>query len=230
MDGIFGGYVMATAVDVVRLGGFRPQSVSLAFVSTLRAGDVDVVVDPLHRGRSSASLRIELHQGGRLRAHGTGSLVRTDADPVWEPAPEPQAEGPDDWPPYDPPHRELAYLDRLDVRGIATGSLSDGVRAWVRTRGDAGAELSSAARLALYLDVLPPGLFLAEPRPAFVPSLDLTVHFSSRVQRDDGPGSWSLVSNRTVWSSDQYCVDEATVNDREGHLVAMLRQGRQVRH
>jgi hypothetical protein len=231
--GLFGGVVMAAAVDIARLTGFRPQSVTLAFVSTLRAGDLDAVALPVHEGRSSASLRLELHQDGRLRAHGIASMVRIDESPTWEysdAAPDTvQDTGPDDAPPYVPRHRPLAYLDRLDVRADGPDSLGDGTGAWVRARAGAADGLSPFARLALYLDVLPPGLFATDPQPAFVPSLELTAHFSPRAQQAGRADAWTRVHHRTLWASDSYCVDESVLQDVAGRPVAMQRQGRHVR-
>ena len=229
VDGLFGGAVMATAVDIARLTGFRPQSVTLAFLSTLRAGDLDAVALRIHEGRSSASLRLELHQDGRLRAHGIASMVRVDAAPTWEYPVTPTDTAPDDAPPYVPRHRPLAYLDRLDVRAVGPDSLDDGTGAWVRARAGAADGLSPFARLALYLDVLPPGLFATEPQPAFVPSLELTAHFSPRAQEAGRADAWAWVHHRTIWASDSYCVDESVLHDVAGRLVAMQRQGRQVR-
>jgi acyl-CoA thioesterase len=232
MDGTFGGYVLAAAVDGVALPGYRPQSVTLAFISTVHPGEVDVRVEPLHRGRSTASVRVELHQGGRLRAHGLGSLVRAEpADettPRWEPPPAPVRPGPDDVTAYEPTFGRLPYLDQLDLRGVGEDSLDDGATAWVRVKGHVADDLSPHAVLALYLDVMPPGVFSADPPPTFVPSLELTAHYSPRASSAT-PGSWCSVNNRTSWVAPGYCVDECELRDREGHVVAQLRQGRQVR-
>lgn len=229
LDGIVGGYVLAVAVDHARLDGFRPQSVTMAFVSTVRAGDCEVVVDELHTGRSSASLRLELSQEGRLRAHGLASMVRHDGDPIWEPPPAPVDRDPVCTPPWEPPHLRLPYLDHFEVRSLGVGSVAGGERVWMRTRTDDVDDLTPHARLVLHLDVLPPGLFSAPGPPSFVPSLEMTAHFSPRAASAGAPGEWLVAANRTVWSSGGYCVDEGTLHTREGHLVAQLRQGRQVR-
>jgi acyl-CoA thioesterase len=232
MDGTFGGYVLATAVDGVALPGYRPQSVTLAFVSTVHPGEVDVRVEELHRGRSTASLRIELHQGGRLRAHGLGSLVRAEPPgetaPRWESPANPVQPGPEDVTAYAPAFGRLPYLDQLDLRGVGQDSLADGATAWVRVDGPVADDLGPYAVLALYLDVMPPGVFSADPPPSFVPSLELTAHFSPRAGTAT-PRDWYSVNNRTSWVAPGYCVDECALRDHEGHLVAQLRQGRQVR-
>jgi hypothetical protein len=44
------------------------------------------------------------------------------------------------------------------------------------------------------------------------------------------PGTgWLHVTNRTLWASDGFCVDESTLHDRDGRPLAQLRQGRAVR-
>jgi acyl-CoA thioesterase len=75
--------------------------------------------------------------------------------------------------------------------------------------------------------VLPPGLFALDEPPAFVPTIDFTVHFAPRL--GDVARGWHHVGNRTVWATRDYCVDESTLHDREGRLLAQIRQGRTIR-
>jgi hypothetical protein len=72
------------------------------------------------------------------------------------------------------------------------------------------------------LDVLTPGLFALDEPPVFVPTVDVTVHFAPRLG-DVGPG-WRFLTNRTVWATRDFCVDESTLHDRDGHPLAQVRQ------
>jgi len=230
MEGIFGGYVLAAAVDAAVLEGYRPLSVTLGFVSTVQPGEVDMQVEEVHRGRSTASLRIVMVQDGRLRAHCVVSMVRAGGEPCWEPQVDPTQWGtPEQSPVLVPNHRPLPYMDNLDLRRIGVDTMADGAAAWVCATTESGVELNPYARIALYLDVLPPGLFSLESRPTFIPSLEMTAHFSTRAALASAPEEWFAVRNKTMWSSKEYCVDECTLHNRAGTLVAQLRQGRAVR-
>ena len=97
--------------------------------------------------------------------------------------------------------------------------------AWVRLVRPQ--ELGAHGLAAVFLDVLPPGLFTLDQPPFFVPTIDFTIHFAPRLG-DVGTG-WHYVTNRTVWATRDYCVDESTLHDRDGHPLAQIRQGRTIK-
>jgi hypothetical protein len=231
VEGVFGGHLLGVAVDAARRPGYRVQALSLSFVSSVHPGPVEVSTEPVHQGRSTATVRLSLSQTGRVRVHGLASLVRAlvSAEPAqrWEAEPAPVRPGPEAAPPHVAAYGPLAYLDRLEVRSAGAASLADGTTLWVRAVDPAASGLMAPGLLASYLDVAPPGLFAAHPPPRFVPSLDLTVHLSSRVEHAD-VGEWFSVHNRTLWS-DTFGVDDCELRDVGGHLLALLRQGRQAR-
>lgn len=228
MEAVFGGSVLAAVVDTATLDGLHPQSLNAAFVSSVHPGRAEISTEVLHRGRSTASMRLALVQGDRLRVHASASLVPRDRELVWDPPTDPGPWGdPEASPPLVPRHRPLPYAEHLDLRRVGQDTLEDGATAWVRMRESDG--LGPHGRAALLLDVLPPGLFAREPAPGFVPSIDFSVHFSPRAALAIDPGAWFLVNNRTVWSAVDYCVDQSVLHDRDGHLLAQVRQGRAVR-
>ncbi|WP_326554352.1 thioesterase family protein [Micromonospora sp. NBC_01813] len=230
MQGIFGGFVLGRVVEAADcVDGFAPQAVTMHFVAGVRPGPVELTTETLHRGRSTTSLRITLAQQGRARVHAMASLVPVGQEFGWRRREDPAAWGdPEQLPAYAPRHRPLAYSAQLDVRAAGPPSLTDGTAAWVRIspQTDLGETLGPHAVASIYLDALPPGLFaLAEP-PHFVPSVDFTIHFAPDL--GDVAGQWHHVTNRTVWSTAGFCVDESTLHDRAGNPVAQLSQGRAI--
>ena len=227
VEGVFGGFVLGRVVQAADTGdGFAPQAVTIHFLSAVRAGDVDLRVETLHRGRATASRRIELRQDGRLRAHAVASLVSATQEPLWRSTVDPAPWGdPERWPAASWHQQRLPFAALFDVRSFDAASLTDGTTAWVRLREPV--PLGPHAVAAVFLDLLPPGLFALEEPPFFVPTIDFTVHFAPGLG-SVGSG-WHLVTSRTVWATRDVCVEESTVHDRDGRLVARLRQGRAVR-
>ncbi|TBL36914.1 MULTISPECIES: thioesterase family protein [unclassified Micromonospora] len=230
MQGIFGGFVLGRIVDAAdSVDGFAPQAVTMHFVAGVRPGPVQVTTETLHRGRATASVRITLSQQDRARVHAMASLVPVGQRFRWRRREDPAAWGdPETLPAYVPRHRPLAYSAQLDVRTGSAASLADGTSAWVRIAPEAelGEALGPHAVASIFLDALPPGLFTLAPPPHFVPSVDFTVHFAPDV--GDVAGAWHHVVNRTVWSTEDFCVDESTLHDRAGNPIAQLRQGRAI--
>jgi acyl-CoA thioesterase len=231
MDGIFGGFVLGRVVDAAAgaADGFSPQAVTTHFVGAIRPGEVELVTETVHRGRTTASLRVELRQNGRTRVHAIASLVPTDQLVTWQHTEDPAGWGdPETLPTYVARHRPLPYSDHLDVRACAPHTLREGASAWVRmvrapdTMGPHGVA-------SIFLDVLPPGLFACDEPPFFVPTVDFTVHFSPQLADADLMTGWLHVTNRTLWTSEGFCVDESTLHDRDGRPLAQIRQGRAVR-
>lgn len=229
MDGIFGGFVLGRVVDAAVLDGFAPQAVTTHFVGAIRPGEVELVTETVHRGRTTASLRVELRQNGRTRVHAIASLVPAGRRVTWRHTEDPARWGdPQTLPAYVARHRPLPYAYHLDVRACAPHTLEDGASAWVRLLEKDGA-MGPHGIASIFLDVLPPGLFAREEPPHFVPTIDFTVHFGPDVAAADFGSGWFHVGNRTVWASEDFCVDESTLHDSAGHPLAQIRQGRAVR-
>jgi len=239
IDGIFGGYVLAAIVEAAdRVEGFSPQSVTMDFAAAVQPGEVQIVASTLHAGRRTAMVRVELGQDKRVRAQAIGSLVPSGQEVTWVRRRDPSSWGdPETSPPLVAAHRELAYGGHLDIREVGSSTLEHGAAAWVRMTAtpDQHGHLGPHAQVALLLDVLAPGVFALHPPPAFVPTVEFTVHFSPLVGGADwhmaeGESSaWYLITNRTVWATDQVCVDESRLYDRQGRVAAQVRQGRSIR-
>lgn len=233
-DGPFGGYAVGLLIDAaVARSSYRLASISANFVSGMTMAGVTIEVEQLHRGRSTELLRLVLRQGGRARVHATAELVD---DPAAPPTPghsvpwarttttaEPPAEG------VNLGRVVLPFDDMIELRSPASPALAAEMVSWARFRSEVD-DLSLAtdeALLAVLLDAPTPGLFGEADPPAFVPSVDYTVHFAPCHEVD--LGRWMSLTHTTAWATRSYCADETTVWSDDGRLLAQLRQTRAVR-
>jgi acyl-CoA thioesterase len=229
VDGIFGGHTFAVITDTVAaaIEGQSIAALMLCFAGSVRAGEASVQTAPVHVGRRTASLRFELMQGERLRAHGVtehavagGELLHAGSLQVPD-----RARG-RRLPVY---RSELPCLDRLEVVFSDAPNLAGTTGAWVRfvePPSAVGVNTTEGALVTL-LDVMPPGLFAAHPRPLFVPTLSFTAHFGPT--HDLAAEDWMFVTHATSWATTGSCVDESAVWDSTGRLRAHSRQVRSVR-
>ena len=231
VDGIFGGFVLACFVEeAATVEGYSPMSITVNFVSTISAGPADVTTTVLHRGRSTASLRIEVHQGGRLRAHATSVAVPGAREVSWSRVHDlSHLLAPEDSPLRENlPHR-MPFYDNLEIRATGPFTKELGSSAWIRVTNEATVRDLGSARAvaAVVLDALPPSLLAGTPRATYVPTVEFTAHFSPALG-DFGTG-WYHATNEMIWTDDSYCVEESTLCLPDGRVVAQVRQSRSVR-
>ncbi|MFB9180837.1 acyl-CoA thioesterase [Dactylosporangium sucinum] len=230
VQGIYGGFVIARLVEAARLGnGFRPLSATVHFVSGVQPGDARMVTRVRHRGRSTASVAVELHQE-RARAYAVVELGAPGAAPHWHHRVDmSQLPEPESIVLSEPSYGRLAYSEFIDMRLIRPGSLAAGATAWTRLDPRVAGELdgTSPALSTLCLDALPPGLFGESTRPVFVPTIEFSIHFWP--MEADLVAGWHYATQHTVWASDEFCLEESTLYSRDGRVVAHARQTRGVR-
>lgn len=229
VDGVFGGHVFGRLADAaVRAVDHRLAALTVCFVASVRAGDADIDLEVVHDGRQSAISRFALVQEDRTRAHGLAEHTRPGERFLWADRRE-LPPRPLDGPPPADGQLGLIFRDRIELRIVdhsREGSTGGG---WVRLR-ESPTEVSlesPEAVLATFLDVMPPALYTREIRPIFVPTLAFSAHF--RTDTDFDPTAWMYVSHATVWATGSTCIDDATVWDADGHLLAQARQTRAVR-
>lgn len=231
MEGIFGGFVLGRIVDFAdQIEGFKPQAVTIHFVSAVHPGDVQMTSEIVHQGRATASVRVELRQRDRVRVHAVASLVQAAQELTWNRAVDTSGWGtPEETPVYVPSHKKMSYGEHLDIRRVGEGTLEGGTACWVRmlTPPASHGLVGPHGVASVFLDALPPGLFSLEKHPVFVPTIDFTVHFAPDL--GDIEHQWHYVTNHTVWTSRHFCVDESTLYDRGGRVLAQVRQGRHIR-
>ena len=232
-QGLFGGFVAALLVDTaVSESSYRMVSFSANFVSGVGLGDMLVKVDQLHRGRSTQLSRITLTSNDRTCIYASAEFVQGLPETehrhegwVQRQSPAPL---PDEW--LDHGRGLLPFDELFEVRRIAPPSVSQTSSTWVRV----SPELSSApglhskeALLTAVLDLPTPGLFGEPAPPAFIPTIDYTLHFAPRFEWD--PAGWIHIEHSTVWATHSDCADDVKAWDEVGNLLATARQTRSVR-
>ena len=228
LQGIFGGKLIA---EITRVADEHPEvadlsvaSVHVSFLGTVSPGEVELDVRVTHRGRRTAALDIAVVQGREL-VTGRVKLARTGADALNGPADLGVLPAPDEVPAYQAPYGALAHDEHLEVRPFSTEPVGGvpTVRAWVRARVGAGLGAGTAAAL---LDIVPPSLFFTDRPPAFVPTIDFTLH---RQPHAGGlEGEWLLAEGRTEWADEHVCAETATLHRADGTFLARGTQTRRI--
>jgi acyl-CoA thioesterase len=227
---LHGGWLLetVTAAALERTEHPHPLAVSAQFSSRAEAGPAEVEVERVREGRSVASLRARLLQGGRSRVDvllSAGTLPGPDVAPYRVDAAPPQMPDPEACLASEPPpgHPRNGITEQLDVRvdpdtgGFLRGEPGGGaeVRAWVRTTS--GREPDPLLLLTV-ADALPPVTFEIGLR-GWVPTVELTVH----VRAVPSPGWLRCVQRATVLHGG-WIDEECQVWDSAGRLVAQARQ------
>lgn len=229
VDGLFGGHVFSTIADAASaVSEHRLAALTLCFMNGVRPGEVDVSVTPLHTGRRTATCRVELSQAGRPCVHGVTEHATPEGRPHHRRRLEPPARP--TRPAANPEgHLSLEFRNRLETVLVSEPTLDGCAGAWVRFREPPAAlgVRTPAGVLVTLLDVMPPGMFALDPKPRFVPTLTFTAHFG--LVDDLDTTAWMYLTHATAWATDTLCVDESTVWDASGRLLAQGRQTRSVR-
>lgn len=231
-----GGYLLAIAARAMAEVAERPPlTITAHYLSPAPDGPCTVDVRPVRRGRRMATLGATLRQGDRavLEVLGTFAADDTAGD---------DTAGDDDVRLRDGAPPELPSYDRCPAPEPASGGPAPALteRLAVRMRpGDDGfrhgaptgrAELAGwfafadgapvdAIGLLLVADAFPPPVFNTELPPAWVPTLELTVH----VRGVPAPGPLACVF-RTRFIHGGVLEEDGEVWDTTGRLVAQSRQ------
>lgn len=152
---IFGGQLLAqTIVAAARsVEGKRVRSVQTVF---MRGGSPDegvtLRVDPMHAGRSFASVAVSVVQGDRLCCRSLVLLDAPDDDLVRHGAPMPEGSAPPAAPPDGPPERwwQVVTVDGVALTDAVIGPPELGV--WTRFPGAPDDETTAQAMLAYASD------------------------------------------------------------------------------
>lgn len=118
-----------------------------------------------------------------------------------------------------------AHLDLRPVDGPLplTGADEPWMRAWITTRTPMAVD---AGYLALLADCLPPAVFPTLTAPLALPTVAFSMHVTSPL--DDATPAPILVHTRNISTSGGWSVDDTSLRDRGGRLLACARQSRRV--
>jgi acyl-CoA thioesterase len=228
-----GGYVAALVLQAISAVVGRPEreprSLTLHHLSTPAVGPATVEVTEERSGRTLTSASARLVQDGRTRVLALAALGGPYAPEPSFGAPPPQLAPFDESEPIEWIPPGFPIVERFDLRpeigplpfvqAAAPDAVSGG---WMRLREERPLD---APLLALYADAWWPAIFVREPLPIGVPTVDLTVHF-----RAPGalaalePGTPVVVRFTTRTAREGYFEEDGELWAPDGTLLAISRQ------
>ncbi|MBW8483836.1 thioesterase family protein [Actinomadura parmotrematis] len=227
-EAVNGGYLMAVLgrAAVASSPHEHPVATATTFLRAAAPGRAEITVDTLKAGRTAATARVSLAQGGRTATEAliTTGTLDASAEPTYT------GERPAPWlPPIEectefvPPEGLTGFAAQMDLRydpatmrwleGRPTGVPE--LRAWFRLRDPHG---NDAAALALAVDALPPVALNAGAR-GWSPTVELTWH----MRAIPAPG-WLALHGSGRLVTGGWFDEEVEVWDSAGRLVAQSRQ------
>jgi acyl-CoA thioesterase len=223
-----GGYLLAVTTRAVLDAVDRPHALAVSghFLRPPSGGPAEVRVERLREGRSVATVRATLMQGGVPCLDTLVTAGRLEGAPAdWSAATPPDLPPPEKCLAGPPSHLRVELLDHVDVRlDPATAPFGDDgprptgtpeLRGWVRFHD--GAENDTLA-LALVVDAMPPTVFNLD-RWGWAPTVELTF----LLRGIPAPG-WLACEATTRHLADGWFDEAVEVWDESGHLVAQSRQ------
>ncbi len=240
-----GGYVAAIVLRAMQSAvadeSRHPRSLTVHFTAPPAEGPVVVHTTIERAGRSITTVTARLMQNDRVCAFAIGAFsdawpgpeVQDRSRPVAPPPeqcsehpptpPNQSAEGSVNAPSFTPP----PLIDRYDMRwAIGSPPRTDGDQAlaggWIRF---SDAHVMDACAAAAVSDAWIPPIFSRVQQPMVVPTIDLTVHFRSRLPLlDAGADDWLLCMFRTTVVQEGFLEEDGEIWSRDGRLLAHSRQ------
>lgn len=233
--GVVLGRLLRAARGAVLDAGGRPTVVRSATAHFLAAVVPGVGVRPEIRPDrlgSTSSVRAQAWQGDTLRVVAQVLLTApAGTDVPTEPLPgldlPPGFTTPDGAEPMTLPLDFVPFTRHLEFRAVGPGRLLAGgpeprLTAWIRAR-DSADLAGPLVQLGVLADALPPSLYAVGTVPMILPTVEMTLHLARPVPP---VGAWLRVEQWTSWSDTRVCVDDATLHDEAGLLIAHARQTR----
>jgi acyl-CoA thioesterase len=237
-SGAHGGVLVAEAVrHAAATLGVGPRrslrSVSVQLLSAVGAAPVRLRPTLLREGGTATSVALAAEQGGELRLHGHAVFGAdgSAAAPGVAPAGAPRVDPPETSPVVRNDPTLVPFTQHVEFRSAdgsrpLAGAADAQLTAWIRLREQATVDGAAAVML---LDALAPALYASLRSPVPVPTLDYTVHIVAPLDVRPVPaGSWLLARQRCVSAADGWAVDDGTLWDAGGRLLATARQTRRV--
>ena len=229
-----GGFLAALAARAMTEtagAGQPPRSLTLHYLRAPAAGEVQVSAEVQYAGRSTTFLSLRIEQDGETVALGLGCCAAwREGQPEWDDAEMPQAPPPDECEPMpQPPQGALPFLENYEMRpalGPPMGALAAAGQpartgAWIRPAAPRGLDPVLIAALA---DAWLPAAHLRMPEPAFVPTLDLTVHWRAPLDAGAAEHPWVLGSFITRLGAGGFWEEDGELWSADGRLLAHSRQ------
>jgi acyl-CoA thioesterase len=227
-----GGYVGAIIQNALRAAVGDPEraarSLTIHYLSAPEAGPIEIETRIEREGRSLTNVSARASQGGTAFAVALGAFSKPRAGRELAELAMPSVPGPDEVDrltrPNAPPP---AFAENFDMRW-ASGALpfSGGdearIAAWIRLPEPRALD---DALVVQYADAFPPPVFSTLSEPAFVPTVDLTVHFREPLPVEDmGAEDFALGVFWTDVIRDGFFVEDGQLWSPSGRLIAQTRQ------
>jgi acyl-CoA thioesterase len=233
--GPHGGYLAAmllrALLETVDDPGRAPRSLTIHYPRAPEPGPVTIRTAIEREGRSLSTLSARMEQDGRLVALALAAFSVPwrfrDVSDLEPPAVDPpdairaSSGFPDrQLPPF---VRHLVLQPRIGMASSAGGSPPMEVGAWL---GLAEPRPVDALALAFYCDALVPAPFARVRDPAVAPTVDLTVHFRTRMPRvpDPDPHELCLVRTTTRVIHEGFFEEDGVIWAADGSVLAQSRQ------
>lgn len=227
--GVHGGVLVGALVDAAaEHAGLLPATVTAHLHAAAHPGTATITTDTVVAGRSLASVGAVLEQDGVRRASASAVLTVPPEAPArhWSGDPDLSAlPAPEDLDRLAGMERVVPIATHFDIRAVQGLPLAGGADpllvAWIRLLP---APTYREAVAAVLLDALAPSLYAVLTAPIPIPTVEFTIHFTPAQPESE----WFLLRQRTTWSTDAFCVDDAELCTPEGQVVARSRQLRRI--
>ncbi|CAM4046409.1 thioesterase family protein [Nocardia ninae] len=206
-----------------------PQATHTQFLRNPWDAPISLIATVERAGRTAEFVTVRGTQGEDtifistiVFAHRTGAAGQQRITAPSVPAPE-------DCPEIHFPPELVPFGQQFELRQACgafpmTGSSTAEMGAWLRMRPEVAAD-SLVAIVAM--DAMPPGLYPTLSEPLAIVSTELSIHLHGDLVRNP-IDDFVLAVQRNITSGDGWCVDEASLWDRAGGLVASSRQLRRI--
>lgn len=230
-SGPFGGAIVALAVHVAAdtVPEATVRAVDLRFVGKPAGGELLLTPSVREVGRHTRIVDVSVTQGATEIAVASVTAGRVgDADPADIVDVADAVPGPEGLAQFSIPPEIVPMGGHLDLRPVdgplpLTGANEFWMRAWISTRTPMALD---AAYLGLLADCLPPAVFPTLSAPLAIPTVAFSMHITAPL--DDPEPAPVLVHTRNISTSGGWSVDDTTLRDRSGRLIASARQSRRV--
>ena len=220
--GPFGGWIAALLSRALSATtDWPPRTLAIHFLDAPAPGELVLSAEVLREGRSSCAVGLAMEQGGRpmVRALATAGSFRADEE-SWLDLEQPSPPDPEGLPRLEARPETANFFHQIDIRWVeGAPPVPPGGDAYNAMWLSVG-PLDHAALTALSDVVLPPA-FSRLGRFAFVPTLDMTVHYRAPIPAGE---EWVLAVHRSDHAIGGTWTCDGELWARDGSLLAQVRQ------
>ena len=220
--GPFGGWVAAVlARALAATTAHPPRTLAIHFLDAPAPGVLDVGAEVVREGRSSAGVALTADQDGRpmARALATAGEFRAEEE-SWSALAAPAAPAPEELPRLPARPETPNFFEQIDARWVdGSPPAPPGGEAYNAMWLSVGP--LDAAAVAALSDVIMPPAFGKLGRFAFVPTIDMTIHFRAPVPEGE---EWVLAVHRSDHSAGGTWTCDGELWSRSGQLLVQVRQ------